>query len=83
MKAKGLKKGDTIGVIAQSEPVLYEDIEPSIKIMEELGMNVLFAEHIFQNPTGYGETAKNKAKDINNMFKDKNIDAIWCAERWI
>lgn len=83
MKAKGLKKGDTIGVIAQSEPVLYEDIEPSVEIMKRLGINVVFAEHTFQNPTGYGETAKNKAKDINTMFEDNKIDAIWCANRWI
>ena len=28
---------------------------------------------------GYGETAKNKAEDINELFKDKSIDAIFCA----
>lgn len=28
---------------------------------------------------GYGETAKNKAKDINDMFLDKDVDAIFCC----
>lgn len=28
---------------------------------------------------GYGETARHKAEDINKMFKDKEIDAIFCA----
>ena len=28
---------------------------------------------------GYGETAKNKAEDINEMFRDKSINAIFCA----
>lgn len=29
---------------------------------------------------GYGETAKHKAEDINEMFQDKQIDAIFCAK---
>ena len=28
---------------------------------------------------GYGETAKNKAEDINEMFRDKEVKAIMCA----
>ena len=28
---------------------------------------------------GYGETAKNKAEDINKMFADKEISGILCA----
>ena len=30
---------------------------------------------------GYGETAKHKAEDINEMFADKEVDAIFCAMR--
>ena len=51
--------------------------------MKKLGINVKFAEHAKCNTTGYGETAKNEAKDINSMFADKNIDGIFCAMRWI
>ncbi len=82
MKAKALKKGDTIGVIAQSEPIVEEckeEINKSVKMIEDLGMNVKFAKHAFNNPTGYGETAKNKAEDINEMFNDSCIKAIFCA----
>lgn len=28
---------------------------------------------------GYGETARNKAEDINEMFKDEDIKGIFCA----
>lgn len=82
MKAKMLKRGDTVGVIAQSEPITEEekeDIEKSVKLMEELGVKVKFGKHAFQNPLGYGETAKNKAEDINEMFADKEVDGIFCA----
>ena len=82
MIPKALKKGDTVGVIAQSEPILQdsiEDIEKSVKLMESLGINVKFAKHAYNNPLGYGERAKAKAEDINAMFQDSKIDAIFCA----
>lgn len=82
MKAKTLKRGDTVGIIAQSKPITEaekEDIEKSVKLMEELGVKVKFGKHAFQNPLGYGETAKNKAEDINEMFADKEVDGIFCA----
>ena len=83
MKPKALKRGDTIGVIAQSEPITEETmiyIKKSVKLMTELGFKVKFSEHFYGNTTGYGETAKNKAKDINTMFLDKEVDAIFCGK---
>ncbi len=76
MKPRRLRKGQTIGVIAQSEPITedcMEDIRKAVKLVEEIGLDVKFAEHVCNNPTGYGETAKNKADDINKMFADKDI----------
>ena len=60
-----------------------EEIKLGTQKLNELGINVKFAKHAFQNPTGYGETAKHKAEDINEMFLDKEINAIFCAQRWI
>ncbi len=82
MKPKALKEGDTIGVIAQSDPITQnsmEEINSSVKLMEHLGLKVKFAKHAFEDPLGYGETAEHKAEDINEMFADKNISAIFCA----
>lgn len=70
------------GVVATSEPITdecMEDIKKSVKRINDLGLNVKFAKHAFNNPLGYGETAKHKAEDINEMFKDKSINAIFCA----
>ena len=82
MKPKALKRGDTIGVVSTSEPITdecREDIEKSVKRINDLGLNVKFAKHAFNNPLGYGETAKHKAEDINEMFRDKSINAIFCT----
>lgn len=86
MKPKRLKKGSTVGVVSTSEPITNEcmnEIKRATKRMEDLGINVRFGEFAFSNPTGYGETAKHKAQDINTMFSDPEIDGIFCAMRWI
>lgn len=34
----------------------------------------------FQIPTGYGASPKEKAEDLNNMFANPKIKAIFCAK---
>lgn len=77
-----LKKGDTIGVVSSSEPITEDriiDIESSTKFFEELGFKVKLGKYLKNNELGYGTTAKNKAEDFNDMFKNKEVKAIFCA----
>ena len=86
MKPKRLKSGDTIGVISTSEPITkecIEEIDRAVKYMKRLGINVKFGKYAFSNPTGYGETARHKAEDINEMFNNSNIKCIFCAMRGV
>ena len=76
-----LKKGDTIGLISPSSDISKEDLEVinnSIMLMEVAGFNIKFAKNALKNTLGYGGTAKEKADDINEMFKDDNVNAIFC-----
>ncbi len=78
-----LKLGDTIGVVAPSSPIINENIEElkqAINIVESKGFKVKLSEHIYSNTNGYSATAIEKAEDINNMFKDKEVKMIWCAK---
>ena len=77
---KKLKKGDTIGVVAPSNPIIGENIEKAKKILERDGYKVVFSKNIFSNANEYSATAKEKANDINEMFANKDIDMIWCAK---
>ncbi len=77
-----LEKGDKIGVIAPSNPITEERLEAineSILLMESSGFCIEFGKYVFQNSLGYGATAKQKAEDINKMFENKEIKAIFCA----
>ena len=78
-----LKKGDTIGVVAPSNPIIDEnvtEVKKATNIIEELGFKVMYARNLFSNTNGYSATAEEKAEDINEMFADKDVKMIWCAK---
>ena len=80
---KKLQKGDTIGVVAPSNPIIGEniqEIEKAKEIIEKLGFKVRYSKNLFSNTNGYSSTAKEKAQDINDMFADKDVNMIWCAK---
>ena len=83
MIPKAIKPGDTIGVIAPSNIILDKDeeyIEKSTKLFEGLGYKIKFGKYIRKNTLGYGATAKEKAEDINSMFRDEEVKAIICVK---
>ena len=78
-----LKIGDTIGVIAPSDPIIgikIEELNRAKEILEKEGFKVKYSKNIFSNTNGYSSTAKEKAEDINEMFSDKEVKMIWCAK---
>ena len=80
---KALKVGDTIGVVAPSNPIIDENIEEmerARKIIEEKGFKVKYSKKLFSNTNGYSASAKEKAEDINSMFEYKEVKMIWCAK---
>jgi len=67
LKAKLLKKGDCIGVVGTSEPILgdaKEEIQNSIKLMEEIGLSVKIAKHIYNDPTRIWRNSKTQGRRL-------------------
>ena len=78
-----LRIGDIIGVVAPAGPIINDNIEEIKKakeIIEQLGFKVKFSKNLFSNTNGYSASAKEKAKDINEMFRNKKVKMIWCAK---
>lgn len=78
IKPKALKKGDLIGIVAPAGPAINDsNINKAINYLEKLGYRVEIAKHVFQK---YGYLAGhdiNRANDLNEYFKNKNIKAIF------
>ena len=83
MIPESLKKGDTIGVIAPSnsiEPDDNEFIRKSSKLFEDLGFNIKLGEFVASRTLGYSASPLEKAKDINDMFSNPEVKAIFCVK---
>ena len=79
IKPERLKVGDTIGIIAPSRPINEKEILPCIKILEARGFKVKFGKNIYKKSYYSAGSAKERASDLNSMFKDKKVKAIMCA----
>ncbi|MFZ3054813.1 MAG: LD-carboxypeptidase [Minisyncoccales bacterium] len=76
-----LKKGDTIGIIAPSRPIvnIKKDIDEGIKILEDLGFKIKLGNNLYKRSYYSAGSAKERASDLNSMFANKNIKAVICA----
>ena len=75
---KGLKPGDTIGLIA---PANYtnENSNAEIEYLQSRGFNVVYGQSFYSRWYGFGGTDSVRAKDINDMFANPNINAIFAV----
>ena len=79
---KFLSKGNTIGVPAPSsgaydEPHINKYKSAKAKL-ENMGYNVVLSENYNNDKHGRSSDAKERAKEINDMFSNKDIDFITC-----
>lgn len=78
-----LVKGDNVLIIAPSGCLSEKDkefVEKSKKMLENVGLNIEFAKHVYANTNGYGATVFEKAEDINNGFKNPKYKMLFCAK---
>jgi len=74
-----IKKGDTIAIIAPSSPVKREEADACRKLVENMGYKVRMGKCTYESVHGYSAgTGRSRAEDINEMFGDENVKAIWC-----
>ena len=76
-KPKPLKKGQTIGLIAPASNA-WEDIEIhfAIDIVKSLGFKVKTGEHLFDRKAYLAGEDLARARDLNKMFADDEVDGI-------
>ena len=80
---KRLSAGNTIGLIAPSDPVLPDQDERLLAgcdLLRSHGFNIKYGRNLFTNSLGFAATAQEKAEDINAMFGDPTVNAIICAQ---
>ena len=75
-----LSRGKTVGLVAPSSaPNDPEDIRFAIETLESLGFHVRPGAHVFERQGYLAGNDAARAADINAMFADDGIDAVWCV----
>ena len=70
MLPKRLQKGDTIGVIAPSDPITGEKKEELLQAkakVEKDGFVVKFSDHIFSNTLGYSARSEEHTSELQSQ----------------
>lgn len=73
-----LLAGDTIALIAPSEPVDKEDVAKTKEYVESLGYKLKLGKHLFYKIGDYtAGTIEDRAEDLNKAFSDPEVKAIF------
>jgi muramoyltetrapeptide carboxypeptidase len=81
IKPARLKKGDTIGIVAPASPLYNKsDLVRGIRTLEEWGFQVIVGEHVNARYEYLAGTDEQRAQDVNSMFKDDRVDAIFVTQ---
>jgi muramoyltetrapeptide carboxypeptidase len=78
MKAKRLKTGDTIGIVAPASPSDPAKAERAIKYLTGMGYTVKTGKSIYSSKRYLAGEDELRASDVNNMFSDDEVRAIFC-----
>lgn len=78
IKPKALKNGDTIGIVAPGSFDSREKLHTATKILEDMGYEIVYGRTCFGNYGYLSARDDVRAFDINTMFENPEIDAIFC-----
>ena len=77
-KPKKLKSGASIGVVAPASPCAKDKTEKYCRMLSSCGYNVVLGESVLCEYGYLSGKDDVRARDINSMFADKNIHAVFC-----
>ena len=79
LRPKRLRKGMTVGLVSPASNVPEdENIAFAMDVVRSLGFQVKPARHLYQRTQYLAGTDQQRADDLNAMFADKDVDAIFC-----
>lgn len=79
IKPPGLKSGDKLAIVAPGSYISQEELQESIKNLNQLGFEVEYSGKILLQNGYFAGTDKERADDLMKMFSDKSIKGIVCA----
>ena len=79
IKPARLKNGNTIALVTPGSYITEQEKEESINNLKSLGFNVTYSDKLMQKNGYFSASDEERAADLNEMFKRKDIQGIMCA----
>ncbi|MEI6456035.1 MAG: LD-carboxypeptidase [bacterium] len=74
-----LKKGDRVGIVSPSRSITFEEVHPTIKVLQKFGYEVVLGSHVFSRQNQFAGPDEHRKNDFQQMLDDDSIRAIICA----
>jgi muramoyltetrapeptide carboxypeptidase len=79
IKPKRLIAGDTIALVAPGSYLTKDELDSSIKKIQDLGFKVVYSEKILDQIGYFAGVDSVRAEDLMEKFEDKSVNGIICV----
>jgi muramoyltetrapeptide carboxypeptidase len=79
IKPPKLKAGDKLAIVAPGSYISEEELQDSIKNLNQLGFEVSYSEKVLLQSGYFAGSDKDRADDLMEKFSDKSVKGIVCA----
>lgn len=79
IKPPRLKAGDKIAIVAPGSYISEEELQDSIKNLNQLGFETTYSEKVLLQSGYFAGSDKQRAQDLMEKFSDKSVKGIVCA----
>lgn len=79
IKPARLKSGDKIAIVAPASYISEEELQDSIKNLEQLGFETTYSDKVLLQKGYFAGSDKDRAADLMEKFSDKSVNGIVCA----
>jgi muramoyltetrapeptide carboxypeptidase len=74
-----LRQGDRIAIVSPARSISFEEVFPTIRLLESWGLEVILGTHMFGKHHQFSGTDDQRLHDLQQFLDDPGISAILCA----
>ena len=79
IRPQKLNSGDKVGVVAPAGPVNKKQLEKGLEVISEMGFEPVLGNFVHERSRFLAGTDSQRAKDVMDMVRNRDIKAIFCA----
>ena len=79
IRPQKLNFGDKVGVVAPAGPVNKKQLEKGLEVISEMGFEPVLGNFVYERSRFLAGTDSQRAKDVMDMIRSREIKAIFCA----